>query len=644
MRRQQGCSWGWVLAGGIGLFACSEDDRQTLHCGHGTVQRGDECVADTANAGQAGAEPAGGRSNPSASGESGNAAQGSAAAAGSNAAAGRTSDGSGGADNELGGSTSQSPGDGGSTADSAGSSSAGSGGSPPPAGGNGSDAEAAGQGGVAEPEPTSGGSAGRAQDETGGTGGTTSSGGTAGTGGSGGVISPARWLAWSQKQDTGEARTLVVDVTTFPSGTPQDVLAGDVGSISPDGRWLATCGELTELQVIDLGSDELASGFDLAGGCLEPPTWSADSSTVVVHLYDQGLIAMDGHRVLPTQRVLTPYGMGDFGWEPGGPRLAWQDGDTLRVASVTPQGASAQGAIELQLPNMHVLRWAPRSSRLAVSSTKSGGGQELSVVDLDAAEPTRRLVSGAQALSLKDDTVAWAEASDRILFVNEAGSLFAAHTDGGEPQPIWTAGIEGEALWGWSISPDERWIAFYAGLPDAKTGYLTDLSAATLGEPLAVSSAGSVQAGPTWSPDSSRVVFADLPSAQRLYYVLLDPRAPDVPYELCSSRSEAKFKFTRDSARLLDNCSYYMQTLNYTDVSSLPPAEPLELIDYYQDILDFAWTDDESQLLVIAGAVDEEEGVLRSFLTLHRWERTEVSSGNTFASPDNAILWFSFIP
>jgi WD40-like Beta Propeller Repeat len=263
-------------------------------------------------------------------------------------------------------------------------------------------------------------------------------------------------------------------------------------------------------------------------------------------VFDAAILSPDGSRFLDFGP--TPYGRGSTGifnidgsgyhvlplrdptlelpggkWTSGGNRIASEGFSNAGVTNGIYSRRSSDGGGLLRLTdagtrNDYPAKASPDGSELlffrpdAPHETSDSAAQDLFVV-ASRTGPTIRLTpkSVTTGIVFSDDSVSWSPDSRRVavtaargdFWSNTRRSVYIASADGSGFAPIGPRGDIWDAMW----SPDGRWIAFTmatAGLHELFLMHPTGSSVRQL-----TFSAGGLDARqPTWSPDSSQLLFS----------------------------------------------------------------------------------------------------------------------------------------
>jgi Tol biopolymer transport system component len=456
-----------------------------------------------------------------------------------------------------------------------------------------------------------------------------------------------RWLVYEADRDTeGVIDAYAVRFMDGVPGTPQritdaETVSGQVlaGRWSPDGRWFALAGELTEqgtteLYAIDFSGDapgapvklnpELVGGGDVSTFF----EWSPDSKRLV-YLADQDtnevqeLYVVDFGTGAPQAARKVNSSLPDggsvktgFAWSATSRWLAY----TAETSSSAPEelfavdfsSGTPQVPITLnpELPVAGLVypgpQWSPDGSKLAyVAEQDAVGVRELYVVDFTSTPGEPVKVNGALAAAGNVELdVRWSPDSSKLLYRadEEAATrteLYLASFDGGSltgVDKVSGAITSGGKVQAFRWAPDGDRFAYVADPVERFRNelFVVSLSGDEPGAPVNVSNAtGSVDVNPVWSPDARKIAYfvssggvaaavvADLGGAQ--------PVNQNVHGTLPAGWEVARF----DPVWLPDATRFLYHLVDQTDIDSLElylgdargaaTAAPIRLSEEFDD-------------------------------------------------------------
>lgn len=273
--------------------------------------------------------------------------------------------------------------------------------------------------------------------------------------------------------------------------------------------------------------------------------------------------------------------------------------------AATPTEVASRAGANLQRP-----RWSVDGSKLAYEANY----HEKKVVETWVGDPATRaftqVTAGARAPSAatsgfatanKGGTVVyelcWAPpAVGRYLYSasNDVGE-FDLYISGGGPVAA-APGADGGASW----SPDGRWVAFTSARTGAGDLYLLDTAAIEQAPRRISSAAGSSELYPTWSADSTRIVYVGhSPTGDNLW---LKPALDANPTQITSWRgNQIRPRFAPAGTQIAFYANHEdLDRFDLYVMDAAPGATPKLLVKgIVPDISGPSWTPDGSRILYV---------------------------------------------
>ena len=306
---------------------------------------------------------------------------------------------------------------------------------------------------------------------------------------------------------------------------------------SPDGRLIAYTSEragIANLYVVDasqVGRAAPLTRFAAAGEIGGVPFWSADSRTIYfARNGDLWQVSADGTSLKATW--VTPAVESSITLAPDGRRVAFvrTDGDQRAeiLTRMLSDGAESKIAVH-EAPNVGGVVWSPDGARLAFTAGSktirheqtpeySGAKIIYTITERTPAQTFSVPATGGTPAAVPappgSGGLRWLDGS-RILFDRQGTdyktrTIAAAASDGGTARTLFEEkdpkfwSIPGQADPGARPSPDGRWIAFISDKDGWDHLYVMPAAG---GEAIQITRGKFEAWRPSWSPDSTRIVF-----------------------------------------------------------------------------------------------------------------------------------------